>query len=197
MSLNLDFSNVETKIEEPTKGKLTLDLESVNTDEQDTSTSTITNGSSLALNLEAIAIKEDEEAVLADFEIEESSIDRIIAAIGAGFATESVINARIIDRLESATEDNGVINESRGLLKTVVRKGKLTKKVVCPEGFRVKDGNCTRMSSKDAITYARRAKKAAKTRSRRKVSSATVKMRNRSILVRKRNDAKVNRVTSV
>jgi hypothetical protein len=193
MSLNINFSQVE-KNNSTTKNKLTLNLESVS---NNTNSSSNTSNSFLALNLEAIAIEEEESAILADFEIEESSIDRIIAAIGAGFATESVINARIIDRLESATEDNGIINEARGLLKTVVRKGKLTKKVVCPEGFRVSDGTCQRMSSKDAITFARRAKKAAMTRSRRKVSSATVKMRNRSILVRKRNIAKVERVTSV
>jgi hypothetical protein len=63
-------------------------------------------------------------------------------------------------------------------------------------GFRVKDNMCQRMSSKDIIAFTRRAKKAAKTRMRRKPSSLTKRMRDRSLLVRSKNAARVNRISA-
>lgn len=101
-------------------------------------------------------------------------------------AAESVINARILDE-ESITE-------ARAVLRTVVRGGKLVQKRVCPEGFQSKGGLCTRMTAKDAIAYKKRAKKAAKTRLRKKPTAASKRSKMRSMLVRGRNQGKVNRV---
>lgn len=206
MDLNIDFSKISESETEHKKSPLELNLESELSSEDNSSKSPlelslkenepVAKANSLALNLEEVALQEEQSEIIKSFEIEESSIDRIIAAIGAGLAVESVINARILNKFNSISESDEFINEARALLKTVVRKGELTRKTICPEGFRVVNGNCQRMSSKDAIAFSRRAKKAAKTRARRRPSGASMKMRNRSILVRKRNESKVNRITS-
>lgn len=195
MNFNLDLSAVSENKSATQMSNFAINLESVTDDEMPASGNNASHSlKGLALDLENVAVQEEENEIINEFLIESSSIDRIIAAIGAGIAVESVINARILDKFNSISESDNAINEGRALLKTVVRKGQLTKKTVCPEGFRVVNGTCQRMTAKDAITFSRRAKKAAKTRARRKPSGASMKMRNRSILVRKRNESKVDRV---
>lgn len=182
MKLNIDLSNVEKQNqnvnEETTKNV-------VNTEDSNVATKKF----NLALNLEEVSKIEEEKEIISEFTLEEEYTDRIVAAIGAGLATESVINARI---LEQATN---LVQEARAMTKTVVRQGKLIQKNICPEGFKVgANGMCERMSSKDIIAYRKRAMKAAKTRMRRKPTTASLKMRNRSLLVRGKNTAKVNRI---
>ena len=191
MSLNIDFSEVATqeKTSSSNSNSLSLNLEAL---KENSSDSGVSNQSSLALSLEDIAEIEQADAILEDFDIDEEDVDRLVAAIGAGIATESVINARML----SAYEDE--ITEARAITKTVVRRGKLVSKKVCPEGFKVqRDGTCNRMSSREVIAFKRRAKKAAKTRSRRKTSRATLRSRQRSMLVRGKNESRVNRVVPV
>ena len=177
MNLNIDLSNVKPLV-----------TEEVTTEETTTEETTKTNKLSLALNLEAVAQIEEDREVFGEFQLESTEIDRIVAAIGAGLATESVINARYLDE--------NLLVEGRGLVKTVVRKGKLVKKNICPEGFKTtKSGMCERMSSKDIIAFKKRGMKAAKTRARKKPTSASLRMRARSMLVRGKNAGRVNRVT--
>lgn len=186
------------KIVEKTKANkhasdLAINLESDSQDFDDFGTD---NLKSIALNLEDL----DEISKLEDlFKLEEMDIDRVIAALGVGFATESVINSRILKKVQESVDLDSdgeyVINESKAVVKTVVRKGKLTKKTVCPDGFMVKGGRCQRMTSKDTIAFTRRAKKAAKTRMRRKPSAASKRTRDRSMLVRSKNKSRVERVT--
>ena len=181
MNLNIDLSNVE---------KQNQDIHYENNEELETTEiKSSSKKFNLALNLEEVSEIEEQKEVVSEFTLEEEYIDRIVAAIGAGLATESVVNARI---LESA---NALVQEARAMTKTVVRGGKLVQKNICPEGFRVgKNGMCERMSSRDMIAYKKRAMKAAKTRMRRKPTAASVRMRNRSLLVRGKNAAKVNRI---
>ena len=182
MNLNIDLSNVE---------KQNQDIHYENNEELETTEiKSSSRKFNLALNLEEVSEIEEQKEVVSEFTLEEEYIDRIVAAIGAGLATESVVNARI---LESA---NALIQEARAMTKTVVRGGKLVQKNICPEGFKVsKSGMCERMSSRDIIAYRKRAMKAAKTRMRRRPTAASAKMRNRSLLVRgKTSDAKLNRI---
>lgn len=46
--------------------------------------------------------------------------------------------------------------------KKVVRKGKVKKKLMCPPGFKEKNGKCVRMDPKEIIKRSRSAKKAQK-----------------------------------
>jgi hypothetical protein len=186
MNLNIDLSNVEkitdTKLED-------VKLEEEEKEEKEEESEIKQPGNlKLALNLEEVsAIKETEE-LLSEFDLGEEYAANIVAAIGAGIATESVINSRIL-------QSSQAIEEGRALVKTVVRQGKLVKKNICPEGFRVaKSGMCERMSSRDIIAYKKRAMKAAKTRMRRKPTAASAKMRSRSLLVRSKNAGRVNKV---
>lgn len=181
MNLNIDLSNVE---------KQNQDIHYENNEELETTEiKSSSRKFNLALNLEEVSEIEEQKEVVSEFTLEEEYIDRIVAAIGAGLATESVVNARI---LESA---NALVQEARAMTTTVVRGGKLVQKNICPEGFKVsKSGMCERMSSRDIIAYRKRAMKAAKTRMRRKPTAASAKMRNRSLLVRGRNAGKVNRI---
>lgn len=191
MSLNIDFSSVSESEQNSNKTSgLNLSLESVDNNDNDNNNVNI-DSSSLALNLEDIAELEESQEILEDFNIDDDEISRLVAAIGAGIATESVINARILSAYDT-------IEEARALKKMVVRNGKLVSKKICPEGFKVqKNGTCIRMSSRDVIAYKRRAKKASKTRSRRKPTTSSARSRKRSLMVRQRNQAKVNRVTPV
>ena len=182
MNLNIDLSNVE---------KQNQDIHYENNEEfENTKIKPFSRKFNLALNLEEVSEIEEQKEVVSEFTLEEEYIDRIVAAIGAGLATESVVNARI---LESA---NALVQEARAMTKTVVRGGKLVQKNICPEGFKVsKSGMCERMSSRDIIAYRKRAMKAAKTRMRRRPTAASAKMRNRSLLVRgKTSDAKLKRI---
>lgn len=173
MNLNIDLSNVKK-------------TEDVSTEEEVKEETVKTN--SLALNLEAVAEIEEKKEIISEFQLESEEIDRIVAAIGAGLATESVMNARYLDE--------NLLVEGRGLVKTVVRQGKLVKKNICPEGFKVtSSGMCQRMTSKDMIAFRKRAMKAAKTRARKKPTAASIRMRNRSMLVRGKNAGRVNKVT--
>lgn len=183
MNLNIDLSNVEKKNQNITEESINNVVDTKDTD------STIKKFN-LALNLEEVSKIEEEKVVVSEFTLEEEYVDRVVAAIGAGLATESVINARILEQA------NNLVQEARAMTKTVVRQGKLVKKNICPEGFRVgTNGMCERMSSRDIIAYRKRAMKAAKTRMRRKPTAVSVKMRNRSLLVRgKTSAAKLNRI---
>ena len=178
MNLNIDLSNVEKR------------NENVYYENNEKLTGTRSSRKfNLALNLEEVSEIQEEKEIISEFTLNEEYVDRIVAAIGAGLATESVVNARI---LENA---NDLVQEARAMTKTVVRGGKLVQKNICPEGFRVGNNNmCERMSSRDIIAYRKRAMKAAKTRMRRKPTAASAKMRNRSLLVRGRNAGKVNRL---
>lgn len=109
-------------------------------------------------------------------------IDDISAALSIGIATDIYINSK-------------VINEAKGVLKKVVRKGKLVDKIVCPPGFKVNDGHCEKATPKDIIAFARRAKKAAKTRKSRKGAGKSTRMK--SMLVRAKNKAMVSREMQV
>lgn len=174
MNLNIDLSNVETQ--------------SKFHEDEDTQSFQSPKGFNLALNLEAVAQIEEEKEIISEFELEQSYIDRIVAAIGAGLATESVINARILDE--------NLVQEAKGILKTVVRKGKLTKKMICPEGFRASNsGMCERMTSRDIIAFKKRAMKAARSRARHAPLASSMKSRKRSMLVRGANAGRVNRLT--
>lgn len=183
MNLNIDLSNVETQ------SKFHEDeSEEISKDENDPSSES-SKKFNLALNLEAVAQIEEEKEIISEFELEQSYIDRIVAAIGAGLATESVINARILD-------ENLVQEGTKGILKTVVRKGKLTKKMICPEGFRASNsGMCERMTSRDIIAFKKRAMKAARSRARHAPLASSMKSRKRSMLVRGANAGRVNRLT--
>jgi hypothetical protein len=183
MNLNIDLSNVE-KITDTKLEDVKLEEE----EKEEESEIKQPGNLKLALNLEEVsAIKETEE-LLSEFDLGEEYAANIVAAIGAGIATESVINSRIL-------QSSQAIEEGRALVKTVVRQGKLVKKNICPEGFRVaKSGMCERMSSRDIIAYKKRAMKAAKTRMRRKPTAASAKMRSRSLLVRSKNAGRVNKV---
>lgn len=188
MNLNIDLSNVKPQI---IQEDVTVPEVEVKTEDETEVTTTAPSKLNLALNLEEVSKIEEEKEVVSEFVLEDEYLERIVAAIGAGVATESVINARI---LENA---NKLVQEARVMVKTVVRKGQLVKKNICPEGFKVaKNGICERMSSRDVIAYKKRAMKAAKTRMRRKPTSASLKMRNRSLLVRGKNAAKVNRIVA-
>lgn len=170
MSLNIDLSNVKNNTTEIEEKKEEV------------------KPNALALNLESVAEIEEKKEIISEFQLESEDLDRIIAAIGAGLATESVINARYLDE--------NLLVEGRGLVKTVVRQGKLVKKNICPEGFKVtKSGMCERMTSKDMIAFKKRAMKAAKTRARKKPTAASIRMRNRSMLVRGKNAGRVNKVS--
>ena len=191
MSLNLNLSDVKpnvikenSELELPvTSSELELPITKTGSDQLELPQKSF----SLALNLEAVSQIEEEKEIVSEFQVDEFDIERIVAAIGAGFATESVINARYLDE--------NLLVEGRGLIKTVVRKGKLVKKNICPEGFKTtKSGMCERMSSKDIIAFKKRAMKAAKTRARKKPTAASMKMRARSMLVRGNNAGRVNRV---
>ena len=176
MNLNIDLSSVEkqSKYHE-------------NEDER-TYSSESPKRFNLALNLEEVSKIEEEKEIISDFELEQGYIDRIVAAIGAGLATESVINARILDE--------NLVQEAKGILKTVVRKGKLTKKMICPEGFRASNsGMCERMTSRDIIAFKKRAMKAARSRARHAPLASSMKSRKRSMLVRGANAGRVNRLT--
>lgn len=170
MSLNIDLSNIKNNTTEIKEKKEEV------------------KPNSLALNLESVAEIEEKKEIISEFQLESEDLDRIIAAIGAGLATESVINARYLDE--------NLLVEGRGLVKTVVRQGKLVKKNICPEGFKVtKSGMCERMTSKDMIAFKKRAMKAAKTRARKKPTAASIRMRNRSMLVRGKNAGRLNKVS--
>lgn len=170
MSLNIDLSNVKNNTTEIEEKKEEV------------------KPNALALNLESVAEIEEKKEIISEFQLESEDLDRIIAAIGAGLATESVINARYLDE--------NLLVEGRGLVKTVVRQGKLVKKNICPEGFKVtKSGMCERMTSKDMIAFKKRAMKAAKTRARKKPTAASIRMRNRSMLVRGKNAGRLNKVS--
>jgi hypothetical protein len=178
MSLNIDLSNIKTNtVEEEAKEV-----------EEEVKSNTSKLSRSLALNLENVASIAEEEEILSEFNIDCNDIDRLVAAIGAGLATESVINARILDE--------NLVQEAKGILKTVVRKGKLTKKMICPEGFKAsKSGMCERMSSTDIIAFKKRGMKAAKSRARHAPLAASMKSRKRSMLVRGANAGRVNRLS--
>lgn len=187
MSLNIDLSNVKTNIEEVKEEEIKEEVKEEVKDEVKEEVKT-TPTRSLALNLENVASIVEEEEILSEFNIDRVDIERIVAAIGAGLATESVINARILDE--------NLVQEAKGILKTVVRKGKLTKKMICPEGFKAsKSGMCERMSSKDIIAFKKRGMKAAKTRARHAPLAASMKSRKRSMLVRGANAGRVNRLS--
>lgn len=167
---------------------LNIDLSNVSKTTTDDDKTIATKPNSLALNLESVAEIEEKKEIFNEFRLESEDLDRVIAAIGAGLATESVINARYLDE--------NLLVEGRGLVKTVVRQGKLVKKNICPEGFKVtKSGMCERMTSKDMIAFKKRAMKAAKTRARKKPTAASIRMRNRSMLVRGKNAGRVNKVS--
>lgn len=167
---------------------LNIDLSNVSKTTTDDDKTIATKPNSLALNLESVAEIEEKKEIISEFQLESEDLDRIVAAIGAGLATESVINARYLDE--------NLLVEGRGLVKTVVRQGKLVKKNICPEGFKVtKSGMCERMTSKDMIAFKKRAMKAAKTRARKKPTAASIRMRNRSMLVRGKNAGRVNKVS--
>jgi len=171
MSLNIDLSNI-------TNNTITVTDDEIKE----------VKPNALALNLESVAEIEEKKEIISEFQLESEDLDRIIAAIGAGLATESVINARYLDE--------NLLVEGRGLVKTVVRQGKLVKKNICPEGFKVtKSGMCERMTSKDMIAFKKRAMKAAKTRARKKPTAASIRMRNRSMLVRGKNAGRVNKIS--
>jgi len=186
MNLNIDLSNVEkitdTELED-------TELKESELEESKGEGEIKQSGNlKLALNLEEVSVIKETEAILSEFDLGEEYITNIVAAIGAGIATESVINSRIL-------QSSQAIEEGRALVKTVVRQGKLVKKNICPEGFRVaKSGMCERMSSRDIIAYKKRAMRAAKTRMRRKPTAASAKMRSRSLLVRSKNAGRVNKV---
>jgi hypothetical protein len=137
---------------------------------------------SLSVNLEEVSNNDEESNI-----ISEQLLNNLVSALGLGVAVESVINARIL-------EDK--VEEARSLVKTVVRHGHLTRKTVCPEGFKVSgSGGCDRMTSRDSIAFQRRAKKAARTRKRHVVSPRSLKLMRKSLVIRNRNETKVNRVT--
>lgn len=65
----------------------------------------------------------------------------------------------IIDKLDLFTTDT--IEE--GFLKKVVRKGKITKKIICPVGvMKAKDGKCVMMKPEERKKRAKAAKKRGK-----------------------------------
>lgn len=182
MSFNIDLAAVKKQTEQTIKESTIVEDaqkdQNQNQDEQP---------SSRKFNIDLKDIKESEEVMetLADFDIGDDIAESFKSALAAGIGVNALINENII-------------NEARGVIKTVVRKGKLTQKIVCPPGFKVVKGNCEKRTPKDAIAFSRRAKAAAKTRRSRKGSAkASIKSRNRSMLVRNKNSNAVNRLKSM
>ena len=136
-------------------------------------------------NINLSDIKESEEFgnILEEFDIGDELSAQLQSALGAGIGSNSLINSN-------------VLNEARAVVRTVVRKGKLVNRVVCPPGFKVAKGQCEKKTAKDSIAFSRRAKAAAKTRRSRKGSQSN-KSRQRSMLVRNRNKSKVERMRSM
>lgn len=165
---------------------LNIDLSAVTeSNQEDYETGVSDQPQTLALSLESV-----QPELIGEFTRNAFLTEDVLRAgnimMGLGFATESVINARLLS--ESA----------RPVMKTVVRDGQLVDRVVCPDGYRVDDGRCVKMSQQDAIAYAKRARRAAKTRqSRRGNIALTNKRRSRSMLIRSKNESRVNRVRTV
>lgn len=63
------------------------------------------------------------------------------------------------------------ILESRAKIKKVVRKGKIVKILKCKPGFKLKNGSCVRVSTKDRMKKRRAAIKAARKRKAKKAAS--------------------------
>lgn len=173
---NIDFNQIKKDEEEKLNKKL---LEDTITESSDPPKS--------KFNVDFNQITESEE--LDDFfeglYLEENSRS-LSAALAAGYAYNLVY-------------DDKLISEARGTIKKVVRGGKIKDKVVCPPGYKVEKGSCVRMTPADAKAFTRRARKAAKTRRQRKGSTATktTKSRNRSMLIRQRRGAVMDRMQSI
>jgi hypothetical protein len=137
------------------------------------------------INLSDVKESEELNDILEDFDIGDELSAQLESALGAGFGANALINSN-------------VLNEARAVMKTVVRKGKLVNKAVCPPGFKSVKGGCEKKTQKDVIAFQRRAKAAAKTRKSRKGSAAgSSKSRTRSMLVRNKNKSKVERMRSM
>jgi hypothetical protein len=78
--------------------------------------------------------------------------------------------------LEQYTE----ILEARGLIKNVIRGGVMKQKLMCPEGFMAKKGQCVKMTSSEIMKRQKAAKLAIRTRARNagknRISSAKSKL---------------------
>jgi len=185
MQFNIDLFKVKeqennSSVEESITDEVLNESEAENTTELESETSRKFN-----INLSDVKESEEFKEILEDFDIGDEISESFTSALGAGIGVNAFIN------------DN-VLNEARAVLKTVVRKGKLVQKVVCPPGYKANKGTCERKTAKDVIAFAKRAKMAAKTRRTHKGSAkASAKSRSRSLLIRSKNATKVNRLKSI
>ena len=68
------------------------------------------------------------------------------------------MNDKILEELEILTSDH--INEIEW--KKVIRKGKVIRKLMCPDGYKAVDGRCMKMSPQETIKRKKAAKKNAR-----------------------------------
>lgn len=119
-----------------------------------------------------------------EVDINENITQELISSLAGVYAVSRIATNFIY---ENMCKEDDVVTEAQGTLKTVVRKGKLVQKLVCPEGMKAENGKCVLMSRGEKMKRIKASKKSVMTRKKNagsnKVNAA--KLRKLSDKVRK------------